>query len=151
MQTRNRFLISLGGTVLFLFLCLLLLTAAVRSAGTLTVRYDGSGKGADHISLQIPGIIVNGAMLCVPGSAFECHLDADVKPWIGLVDATIAELYKMPDAVLVDIETADENVLIRKDGHHLKINVKTEDEDVAVSVPLRTVQAALNKLGPGYL
>ncbi|MBU1701834.1 MAG: hypothetical protein KJ970_03215 [Candidatus Eisenbacteria bacterium] len=148
MASRNRFLLSFGGTVIALFFCLLFLTASVHRAGVLKIQYTEYGPHGDHISLYIPGFVVQTALGFVPKSALDFDLDPGTEPWIYLAMESISELEKIPDAVFVEVESGNETVLIRKEGINLTIDVENSDEKVHLSIPMNSVKAVLNRINP---
>jgi len=148
MASRKRFLLSLAGTVLFLFLVVALATAAVHREGTLEVDIRGGGPHGERFSVQIPGLFVRGALTLLPSRAFTCNLDPDAEPWLEFAHRLAVELDRIPDVTLVEVEGRHERVFIRKEGADLIVDVEDRDESVHISIPLSTVRAVVGKLEP---
>jgi hypothetical protein len=53
------------------------------------------------------------------------------------------ELERLPDFVLVEVESPRERVKVQKRGDYLVIDVDSDDETVHLSVPIRTVHDTL--------
>ena len=59
----------------------------------------------------------------------------------------LEELRKCPDVTLVEVESPDEHVFVRKEGQDLKVDVRTrKGERFSVSVPLGGVEHVLAAL-----
>ncbi len=71
----------------------------------------------------------------------------DLAPHKELVLAALQELANCPDAVLVEVRSQDENVLVEKQGSDLIVDVDSPGEaQVHVVVPLRSVERIFEAL-----
>lgn len=117
----------------------------VKSMGVLSVEVDGHGPGGSDVKIQVPGAVAQAGLFFVPDVVYAEMADGMDK-WGGVVSALQGELEKCPDAVFIQVDSARENVLIRKEGKHLVIDVDSADETVHVKVPLGVVSRVLSKI-----
>jgi hypothetical protein len=134
--------------------CLVVLTAfgaaaawSVHSAGMfeLDVHVKGPG-GVDISGIRVPAVLGHLALAFLPTRVFDFCDDEDFLRNGPLVQEALRQLDDAPDFVLVEVLAADEHVLVRKEGNALVVDVRSEDEDVHVSVPLRIARAFARKI-----
>lgn len=94
-------------------------------------------KGPDGVSftIPVPVAVARAGLAFAPDDAMPGNCP-DIAMWEPVVTAALEGLAESPDAVLVEVQDDDENVLIRKEGGRLVVDVDTPDEEVHVSVPL---------------
>ena len=63
-----------------------------------------------------------------------------------MLRAVTTELTRCPDATLVEVRDHDEHVIVRKVGNALTVRVDTNDEDLEIVVPVRTLDRVARKL-----
>lgn len=147
MTHRKKFLASLTGTVVFLFLIMVFVTAAVHRAGTVAIEVRE--EGGDNISLKIPGAIFQVALALTPKTTFSCDADDDVDVWFDVVRIVSREMTRMPDATFVEVDgDGGEHVTVTKKGPNLLIDVRDGSDRVHISVPFSIVKTAAGKFQP---
>ena len=139
--TRLLLSIVIGGAVLFLA-TLGAGAAAVYHGGSVAIEIDDHGT---QFHLNLPAALVGAAIALTPATLLD-DATAEVQQFLPAVQAGWEELIDTPDFVLVEIQSADEHVVIEKSGSRLEILVDSSDGQVRVGVPLRTVGSLLRKL-----
>jgi hypothetical protein len=117
----------------------------VKSMGVLSVEVDAKGPGNSDVRIQVPGAVAQAGLFFVPDVVYAEMADG-MDEWGAVVSALKGELENCPDAVFVQVDSDSENVLIRKEGKHLVIDVDSDDETVHVRVPLGIVSRVLSKI-----
>ena len=118
------------------------ITAVIYHAGTVEVEIDE--EGGNRFSLSVPTTLVLAAIKFVPDEAFEDVAGELAMLW-PVVRETCRELERCPDAVLVEVDGPRETVRVAKQGGSLVVDVRDGDNHVRVAVPIRTVDAVLDR------
>lgn len=144
------------GTKLFLGLFVAALTlslaavgvtaAAVYHAGSIGVEVhpqDGSG-----LSINVPAGLAHVAIALAPADLVTDAI-ADLEPVWPSLEAAARVLDEAPDFTLLEIRSADEHVVVAKNGGRLLVLVDADGETVRVALPLGVVRRIADKLGSG--
>lgn len=117
----------------------------VYDAGAVRVQVDERHARGHHIHLVVPAAVLPTALSFVPD---HCLRDAskEVRPWLPAIKVAMEELAKYPDVTLVEVDDAQDHVRIAKRGNAISIEVNAPDETVHVSVPLHTINAAMQRI-----
>ena len=118
--------------------------------GTVRVSVDEHRANGRHVHLLVPAALVPMGMRFVPE---ENLLDAarQARPFLPTIRVASAELARLPDCDLVEVQDVNKYVKITKRGGSLVIDVQSPEETVHVSFPLRLtdrVAAQLESVGP---
>ena len=118
--------------------------------GTVRVSLDEHRTNGRHVHLLVPAALVPMGMRFVPE---ENLLDAarQARPFLPTIRVASAELARLPDCDLVEVQDVNKYVKITKRGGSLVIDVQSPEETVHVSFPLRLtdrVAAQLESVGP---
>ena len=118
--------------------------------GTVRVSLDEHRANGRHVHLLVPAALVPMGMRFVPE---ENLLDAarQARPFLPTIRVASAELARLPDCDLVEVQDVNKYVKITKRGGSLVIDVQSPEETVHVSFPLRLadrIAAQLESLGP---
>jgi hypothetical protein len=115
--------------------------------GLLVVQVHERGPHASDIALKLPAAPLQAMLALVPDGCIERNAEMTrVLPHLRSIPRDLA---RIPNCVLVEVEDrgSDETVRIAKEGRHLVIDVRSPEETVHVSVPIRFLGAALKRLG----
>ncbi|MCP4548836.1 MAG: hypothetical protein GY835_20460 [bacterium] len=126
-----------------------MLSWPIASAGMLRVNVDEAD--GPNLNIFIPGILVNLAVHLVPDRVFDDirrEMGEETAKWWPAIEEACRHLENCPDAHLVDVETANETVLVLKRGRNLLINVDSGNERVRVALPVKVMGSVIRKLGP---
>jgi hypothetical protein len=118
--------------------------------GTVRVSVDEHRANGRHIHLLVPAALVPMGIRFVPE---ENLLDAarQARLFLPTIRVASAELARLPDCDLVEVQDVNKYVKITKRGGSLVIDVQSPQETVHVSFPLRLadrIAAQLESLGP---
>jgi hypothetical protein len=121
-------------------------TATVAATGVAWVDVKEGGRDGHHIILPVPLLLADAAAAFVP--RHEIRLPPEAVKHLGVAREVLQALADCPDAELVRVEEASEQVTIRKTGDTLHVEVHGRDgEDVSVNVPLSAVRDLLREDG----
>jgi len=118
--------------------------------GAVRVSVDEHRANGRHIHLLVPAALVPMGIRFVPE---ESLLDAarQARLFLPTIRVASAELARLPDCDLVEVQDVNKYVKITKRGGSLVIDVQSPEETVHVSFPLRLadrIAAQLESLGP---
>ena len=146
----GRFLKKLFFAVLILGLVFIVLPVAAGvgivalayTSGTVYVEVD---DGDTDFTIPLPGGLVPMALRFLPRGVCR-DLSQEVGPsWEGVTRA-VEELDRIPDALLVAVDSGNDHVRVVKEGGRIVVRVESGDEHVNVSVPLRMVSAVVHQV-----
>jgi hypothetical protein len=132
-------LIAFGITAGFFAACVLAAGVWAYRAGVAVVSVHEKKDGGARVHVPVPMAIVDAATLLAPRDRLpELPPEAaNARPVIGDI---LRELADCPDAVLVEVETPDEHVVIAKRNGRFEIKVNADDADVSISLPARSMR-----------
>ncbi len=118
--------------------------------GAVRVSVDEHRANGRHVHLLVPAALVQMGMRFVPE---ENLLDAatQARVFLPTIRVASAELARLPDCDLVEVQDVNKHVKIAKREGSLVIDVQSPEETVHVSFPLRLadrIAAQLESLGP---
>ncbi len=111
--------------------------------GVAVVSVQESGPGGTHITVPVPLVLAQAALTFAPDEAkyVECP---DLAKWQPLAEKVTEALRRCPDFTLVQVEQENgQNILIRKAGNCLVVDVTGDGQDVHCRVPLAAAQRFL--------
>ncbi len=135
--------------LLVLFMPIFVFGATVAATGTVTVSVQE--KGGVDLWIPVPALLFDLAIFAAPRLMPEDEL-AEVRrelaPYHDTLEALASELESIPaGSVLVEVESAREQVKITKDWRSFDIVVHSDDADVRVSIPARLLSRGLDLMG----
>jgi hypothetical protein len=117
--------------------------AAVYSSGTIAV--DVRPEDDSHISVALPAVIANLAIALVPSEVVS-DMTEDLEPVWPTIQAAARELDEAPDFTLLEVDSRETHVQIRKEGGRLLVTVDDRGDRVSVALPLSTIRRIVEKL-----
>lgn len=116
----------------------LLLALALGATGIVVVDVQEGGPDGTHIVVPVPLALAQLAMTFAPSEAkyVECRELADYHE---LAEKIVAELRDVEDFTMVEVIEDNENVLIRKVGDSLLVDVLDGKEEVHCRLPLKSI------------
>ena len=117
--------------------------ALAYSTGTVTVDVD-DGQGTDF-TLPLPAGLIPMALRFLPDEVCR-ELEREVEPSWGAVRAAVEEMNRIPDAVLVEVESERDHVLVVKEDGRIVVRVWSDEEHVNVAIPLHLVSSVVNQV-----
>ena len=123
----------------------LALTVAIAySMGTVNISVQEKSADGTHLHMLLPAPAVTLGLRFVPARDLAGG-SAELRPWLPAIRAASQELALTEDATLVEVRDADETVTVAKRGRNLVIDVNDAEDQVHVSVPLKTLGAVAEK------
>ncbi|MGA2811676.1 MAG: hypothetical protein ABSG16_09775 [Candidatus Acidiferrum sp.] len=107
--------------------------------GVMRVDVDEHRADGSHLHLWLPAAAVPMAMHFVPQHAMD-NAARQAREYMPVAHTAAHELGKLPDSVLLEVEDADEHVVIGTHNGAIKIDVSEPDEEVHVLCPLATIE-----------
>lgn len=137
-------LVVVGLYALFFACAAFAVHRALTGPGSVTLRIS-EGTGHEDICIIVPAVLVNTVFR---GSFFNGLEGAvalpDVREWTPAIAAMAEELRKYPEYPLVQVEDDEgERVTIINDLGKLRVEVRTPDVNVDVTLPSSTVDSIL--------
>lgn len=114
------------------------LAASVARGGIMTVAVEEHSSEGVSFVVPVPAVLVEVGLSTLPlwmPDEEMAQIRRELAPWQASLREVARELERCPDATLVRVETDREQVLVRKTGRHLKVDVHSDDADVRVSLP----------------
>ena len=89
--------------------------------------------------VPVPLFAARAALSFAPEEALHQELPPEVEQYSGIAMRILEELEDGPDGVLVEVRDGSEHVRIEKLDGELQIDVTSDEEEVAVRLPIETV------------
>ena len=124
---------------------------SMQEAGPIVVRVTGEKQ---QIAIALPGAFVTGVIQLIPRCVFneiDREARSEVEPYLPIIKTALRELADLPDAYLVTVHDHGESVRIVKKENALIVQVSTVEEQLFISVPIRTVETIVGKFDRGIL
>jgi hypothetical protein len=120
--------------------------AAIYHSGMISVAVQDS-HGAQY-DVDLPAGVVNVAFDMLPtdlvDEAFHAGgLPVEIESMLPSARAAWKAFEASPDFVLLDLQSPDEQVFIEKTGRLLHVRIDSDDQNIDVSVPLKTLRKLL--------
>jgi hypothetical protein len=109
--------------------------AWVHRYGTFLLEVEGRGAGAESVRVRLPGAALIALVKFFPLGAFF-DVPVETRRFLPAAETSLAQLERIPDAVLLQVEGEDETVVIEKRGRSLILRVDNEEERVRIEIPL---------------
>ncbi len=110
--------------------------------GAITVNVQEKREGGDHVFVVAPATLMTWGVNLVPQDKLP-RLPHQARQALPAIQAAAAELERLPDFVLVEVQERDQHVKVQKIGGNLVVDVDSPRENVHVSVPLRAARKTI--------
>jgi len=143
-RSSRPFLILFGSIVALILFAGIAMAVTAHRSGMITVDIHATGPGGSEVhGLRIPGMLVNNAIGFLPDHIVK---DAGKNRIASLAAERVSRVLRnAPDCSLVEVDGPDEQVRIAKRGGNLVVHVRDVEEDVHISIPLKTLEAVAKK------
>jgi hypothetical protein len=121
------------------------LAASVATSGLVQVRVEEHGADGQSFTVPVPAALVHSALGVVRLARPEGLREAreQLHPFEDDLEALLDQLESHESFTLVEVESPQETVHVRKRGRTLLVEVRSPEADVHVSLPLDLVRAVL--------
>ncbi len=117
--------------------------ALAYSTGTVTVDVD-DGQGTDF-TVPLPAGLIPMALRFLPDEVCR-ELEREVEPSWEAVRKAVDEMNRIPDSVLVRVDSGEDHVRVVKEDGRIVIRVWSAEEHVNVAIPVRMVSSVVNQV-----
>jgi hypothetical protein len=122
-----------------------LATLVVMKDGIIEVNVQEHRPNGDHIHLYVPATVATWGVHLAPEERLKEHLRQS-KEHLAIARAALKELEKLPDAVLVEVESPKEHVRVATHSGSFVVDVNDPGETVHVSLPIRAARKVVEDL-----
>jgi hypothetical protein len=119
--------------------------AVVARDGIITVKVHSKDDSGSNVRLYAPGVLVPIALRFTPREHLA-EAAREMRPWLPTIRAAAKALRETDDATFVQVDDAEQHVVIRKDGGSIVVDVDDSEETVHVSLPIRLVPEVMAQL-----
>jgi hypothetical protein len=135
-------IVAIGMSGMMMLFCMVGFYAIQSGIAVIDVRDKVEGK---RVFVPIPVGLVNHGINMLPGQMLQ-QVRGDIGPHHRMIQQLATELENIPDTDFVEIQKANERVLISKSGRNLIIDVNTPEESIYIRIPIRSTSALIAKL-----
>jgi hypothetical protein len=109
----------------------------VGATGVMVVDVQEGGADGTHFVIPVPLVLAQAAMTLAPADAkyIECP---EFAPYQDLTEKVLEELDDIPDAVLVEVQEAEESVRVWKEGSLIHVSVEDGGDQVECRFPIKS-------------
>lgn len=122
-----------------------LTTAVVLKDGIVEVNVQEKHAGGSHVHLYVPATVATWGVHLAPEERLREHLRHS-REHLALAQIALRELEKMPDALLVEVESPTEHVRVQTRRGSFLVDVDDAGETVHVAVPIRAARKVMEEL-----
>ena len=148
MSRLGRFFRALGKILLVMAGFFLVGVALLYSQGAVSVSVHEKQPGGHTIWVPVPALAVTQGIRFVPRKDLR-NATRELRPYLPAIRIATEELARCPDTRFVEVQDAEDHVVISKQGGLLVIDVDSNDATVHVSFPIEVVPAVAERLGDG--
>jgi hypothetical protein len=120
-------------------------TGIICSEGMITVNVVERQPEKHHVFVVVPAMLVPIGMHFVPREHLA-ESASEIQPWMPTIRAALDELRDSEDITFVEVNSAEQNVRVSKDGGSIVVDVNDAAETVHVSTPIRAMRSAIEEL-----
>lgn len=122
-----------------------LATSVALKDGIIEVNVQEKKPEGSHVHLYIPATVATWGVQLAPKERVAEHLRGNAEH-LALARQALRELEKLPDAVLVQVDSPKEHVRVALHGGSIVVDADDPGETVHVHVPVRAVRKVLEDL-----
>ena len=122
-----------------------LATVVVMKDGLIEVNVQEHQPGGDHVHLYLPATVATWGVHVAPEARLREHL-RNSREQLAVAHVALNELEKLPDCVLVNVDSAKEHVRVAVHSGSVLVDVNDPGETVHVSVPIRAAKKVVEDL-----
>jgi len=122
-----------------------LTTAVVMKDGIVEVNVQEKHAGGSHVHLYVPATVATWGVHLAPEERLREHLRHS-REHLALAQVALREIEKVPDALLVEVESPTEHVRVQTRRGSFVLDVDDPGETVHVAVPIRAARKVMEEL-----
>jgi len=125
-----------------------LTTAVVMKDGIIEVNVQEHREGGSHVHLFVPATVATWGVHLAPEQKLREHLRGKTEA-LALAQAVLRDLEKVPDAVLLEVESPKEHVRMEIRGGSFLLDADDKGDTVHIAMPIRAVRKVVEDLQAG--
>lgn len=125
-----------------------LMTAVVMKDGVIEVNVLEKKHDGSHVHLFLPATAATWGIHLAPERRLAEHLRGH-RDQLALAHVTLSQLERIPDAVLVQVDSPKEHVRVATRNGSFVVDADTSEETVHVRVPIRAARKVIEDLEAG--
>jgi len=122
-----------------------LTTAVVMKDGVIEVNVQEKHPDGSHVHLFVPATFATWGVHLAPAERLREHL-RDCREHLALAHVALREMEKLPDAVLVEVESVAEHVHVATRSGSFVVDVDDPGETVHITLPIRAARKVVEDL-----
>jgi hypothetical protein len=122
-----------------------LTAAVVMKDGMIEVNVQEKHDGGSHVHLFVPATVATWGVHLAPQEKLRDHL-RNSREHLAIARVALKEMEKLPDAVLVEVESPTEHVRVQTRGGSFLVDVDDRGETVHVTMPIRAARKVVEEL-----
>ena|SRR5208282_1254141 len=122
-----------------------LATVVVMKDGIIEVNVQEKHEGGSHVHLYVPATVATWGVHLAPAARLRAHLRHS-REHLAIAHIALRELEKVPDALLVEVESPAEHVRVETRHGSFLVDVDDAGETVHVAVPIRAARKVIEDL-----
>jgi len=119
--------------------------AIVSSEGFISVRVHEKKPSGTHLTIYVPALLADEGIRFVPKEKLQ-EASEQIRPWLPTIHAAIDGMRSEGDTTFVEVTEPGQHVVVATRNGAIVVDVDDENETVHVSTPLRTIDAAVDKI-----
>jgi hypothetical protein len=120
-------------------------TMVVMKDGMIEVNVHEKHEGGDHVHLYLPATVATWGVHLAPEARLREHLRHQ-REHLALARVALRELEKLPDVMLVEVESSRENVHVAIRSGNFVVDVDDPGETVHINMPIRAARKVVEDL-----
>jgi PHD/YefM family antitoxin component YafN of YafNO toxin-antitoxin module len=112
------------------------------SEGFVRIDVRESQPEVHHVFVVAPAILARIGAHFVPKAKLQ-EASVQVRPWMPVIRAAITSLRDERDMTLVEVNDEQQQIVVKKNGGDIVVDIADENENVHMSVPLRAMESTI--------
>ena len=120
-------------------------TAVVMKDGMIEVNVQEKHQGGSHVHFYLPATLATWGVQLAPEARLKEHLRRQ-RENLAIARVALREMEKLPDAVLVEVESPKEHVHVAIQSGNFVVDVDYPGDTVHVRIPIRAARKVVQDL-----
>ena len=125
---------------------MVVVTAVVLKDGVIEVNVQENHKDGSHVHFYVPATVATWGVHLAPEARIREHLRHEDRQNLEIACATLRAMEKLPDTVLVEVESAKEHVNVAIHDGDFLVDVNDHGDLVHIRVPIRAARKVVEDL-----
>ena len=121
-------------------------TAVVMKDGVIEVNVQENHKDGSHVHFYVPATVATWGVHLAPTERIREHLRHEDRANLEIACTTLREMEKLPDTMLVEVESPKEHVNVAIHDGNFLVDVNDHGDLVHIRVPIRAARKVVEDL-----